>query len=95
MHILQRELLQDFKNKFGKKTLKQFAEITGIERTRVFRIFNGQEMKIGEWDRIRKLTYGEQVGLVSLGVDIGKKRDEYVESLKRMMGLKDLMAQTI
>jgi hypothetical protein len=93
VHILQKELLEDFKSKFGNKTLKQFADLTGIERTRVFRIFNGQEMRIGEWDRIRKLTYGDQIGMLSLGVDIGAKRNEMVESLKRIMGLRELKSQ--
>jgi hypothetical protein len=94
MHFLQKELLDDFKEKFKNFTLKQYAELTGIERTRVFRLFNGQEMKLGEWDLIRKLTYGEKASSITFGQNLNrKKREELLESVKRFVGLQELKYQ--
>lgn len=95
MHLMQKELLEDFKQKYQGHTLKQFAKLTGIERTRIFRLFNGQEIKISEWERIRKLTYGEKIEAINLEEHLGRKREEFIESVKRVVGLRNLKYQLV
>ncbi|MCF8057885.1 MAG: hypothetical protein K9K67_01205 [Bacteriovoracaceae bacterium] len=50
MSILQKETLSRFFEETGKKTLDEYSTLTGIERTRLFRLFHGAEMKIGEFE---------------------------------------------
>lgn len=46
---LQKELIHQFNRLHGDLTLKQISQITDIQITRVFRIFNGHEMKLSEY----------------------------------------------
>lgn len=47
---LQKQMLRKYLEKFNGPTLKEIAETTGIQVTRVFRIFNGHEMKLSEYE---------------------------------------------
>ena len=48
---LQEEILNQFDRHFPNATLKQVSKKTGIQITRVFRIINGYEMKISEYEK--------------------------------------------
>ncbi len=48
---LQKIIIKRYKEAFPQNTLKNIAEETGIQQTRVFRIFNGYEMKISEFQK--------------------------------------------
>lgn len=48
----QKQVLQKLKQLTGPKTLDQFSQITGIERTRFFRLQQGYEMKLSEFEKI-------------------------------------------
>ena len=50
MQNLQTSILSEYTNTFPKDTLKEISLKTGIQITRVFRIFNGSEMKISEYE---------------------------------------------
>ena len=50
----QKSILKKYKATYPKKTLKEISEETGIQMTRVFRIFNGAEMKINEFESFEK-----------------------------------------
>ena len=46
--VQQKIILSEFKKVFGNQSYRSISKITGIQNTRVFRIFNGSEMRIGE-----------------------------------------------
>lgn len=50
MGLLQEKTLDSFLGAVGKKTLNEYAKMTGIERTRLFRLFHGAEMKLSEFE---------------------------------------------
>ena len=51
---LQAKVLENYLNLFGQEqTLKQISSHLGIQVTRVFRIFNGYEMKISEFEKFQ------------------------------------------
>ena len=50
MNSLQELTLKHFKKSVGQKTFNQYSLMTGIEKTRIFRIFNGAEMKLKEFE---------------------------------------------
>lgn len=52
----QREVIEKFYATHGQMTLKQMSTMTGIQLTRVFRILNGYEMKLGEYLTFQKLV---------------------------------------
>ena len=45
----QKNILTRYKEKYPKETLKQTQQKTGIHYTRVFRLYNGSEMKLKEY----------------------------------------------
>jgi hypothetical protein len=52
---LQNKVLQDFKRQYPKATLKTTSELTGINPSRAFRLFNGLEMKLSEYEAFLKV----------------------------------------
>lgn len=65
MNKMQKVIIDKFLGVAGKRTFSDYAEMTGIERTRIFRIFNGQEMKISEYEKLNlyvaKYSHNESV----------------------------------
>lgn len=45
---LQKKTLQRYRQLYPQKTLREISAQTGIQITRVFRLFNGKTMKVGE-----------------------------------------------
>jgi hypothetical protein len=45
---LQQRTIQRYRQLFPQETLRQTSHRTGIQITRVFRLFNGKPMKVGE-----------------------------------------------
>ncbi|MBL7663875.1 MAG: hypothetical protein JNM93_01990 [Bacteriovoracaceae bacterium] len=56
----QERLLKSYRQQRKNYTLIQMSQETGIQQTRLFRIFNGSEMKISEYAAIEKILYPEQ-----------------------------------
>ena len=52
MHKIQHNLIRSYKSLFPKETIKQTALKNQIQQTRVFRIFNGSEMSISEYEKL-------------------------------------------
>ena len=48
--ITQHEILKLYRKKFAHHTFNDIAKHTGIHKSRVFRIFNGHEMKVSEYE---------------------------------------------
>lgn len=51
---LQNKTLQRYRQFFPEETLRQISDRTGIQITRVFRLFNGKTMKVGELEAFEK-----------------------------------------
>lgn len=51
--VLQNSVIQNYFQICGKKSLRMMAEDTGIQLTRLFRILNGWEMKLSEYERFK------------------------------------------
>lgn len=49
---LQYKILSTFKKNYPDLSYKQISKLTGIEKSRIFRIFNGSELKITELEII-------------------------------------------
>lgn len=73
---LQNLILKEFKENHPEATFRQISEMTGIQITRVFRIFNGSKMKINEWEAFQKLSNPS---------DQGVERGEVLELAQRLL----------
>lgn len=56
---LQNNVLNCYKAKFPNHTLKKISQRTGIQLTRVFRLFNGHEMKLSEYEAFQMACFRE------------------------------------
>lgn len=52
---LQRKILQDYREVFGQLTFREISSMTGIQQTRVFRLFNGSPMKLCEYETFQEM----------------------------------------
>ncbi len=53
--ILQKTIIQNYLDLIGtKKTLKEMSEDLGINITRVFRLLQGHQMKLSEYEKFKK-----------------------------------------
>lgn len=73
---LQNKTIQRYRQFFPEDTLRQISIRTGIQITRVFRLFNGKPMKVGEleaFDRVmnEKLAENPNFGRLQMAVDEG------------------------
>ena len=66
MNQLQTKLITTYKEKFPKDTYKEISKKTNIQQTRVFRIFNGSEMKLSEYEAIEDITKDAKPSLFDL-----------------------------
>lgn len=51
---LQNKTIQRYRLFFPQETLREVSVRTGIQITRVFRLFNGKQMKVGELEAFEK-----------------------------------------
>jgi hypothetical protein len=52
---LQAKTLNRYRQFFPNETLKETSERTGIQITRVFRLFNGKNMKVAELEALERI----------------------------------------
>ena len=55
----EKQVIQTFKKLFDGKTLTELSDLTNIQRTRLFRVLNGAELKLKEAQSLNKLIYGK------------------------------------
>lgn len=65
MSYLQNHLLQNYKRAFPRETLKVTSKKTGVQLTRIFRLYNGSEMKISEFEAFYRLLNKESIKIKS------------------------------
>jgi hypothetical protein len=63
---VQDEILWQFKSNYGHLTLREMSCLTGIQLTRLFRIFNGSKMRLEEYALLRKTLPEKESELLSL-----------------------------
>lgn len=75
----QDKVLNNYQSLFPGAKLRETAEQTGIQLTRVFRIFNGAEMKISEFEAFETVLneYSHNSSLTN----IFKNLSEYIQIL--------------
>ncbi len=59
----QKTILSAFKQQYQDLTFKQMGELTGIQSTRLFRLYNGHEMRLSEYEILEKLLRSSQHSL--------------------------------
>lgn len=74
---VQKKMLKSFMESYGSPTLKKASQLTGIQMTRLFRILNGYEMRLGEYLMLEKLIHQRQ-GIGPL--------DDIIMSCQRTLG---------
>ncbi len=83
----QIQLLKAYRDLYGSISFRQISEQTGIQQTRVFRIFNGHEMRVKEFDIFKKLITikGEKHSKLFLCLQEASQKlsNEYLMSLER------------
>lgn len=57
---LQQEIFNQYYSAYPKSTLRSIAERTGMSISRVFRLINGHEMKLKEYEKLREAVCSEQ-----------------------------------
>lgn len=78
MAHMQSTVIERFIKIIGKRTFSEYAEITGIERTRIFRLFNGAEMKISEYEKINNV--------VAQNKDSERVDEDFIVKVNTIMG---------
>ena len=73
---MQKEIIKKFQATAGERTFSEYADISGIERTRIFRLFNGAEMKLSEYEKLN-----EYIATKSKAVD-----PNFLESMGEISG---------
>lgn len=92
MTTTQRAVLDTYFLTFGRLPLRKIASHTGIQTSRVYRILNGHEMKLSEYEKFQqsicqKSTYGELEDILK---DSGpflteRMRDEIKKTIERLV----------
>jgi len=59
---LQQKILRDYRKCFPQDTLKEMNQRTGIQMSRIFRIMNGMEMKVTEYENMVQAISQEKLG---------------------------------
>ena len=92
---LQEQIIKNYYETFGReKTLKEISNHLGIQITRVFRILNGYEMKLTEYEKFNSITQLENSknskNLVETAI-----RGEKVFSIKTRNQMKQILEMKI
>jgi len=69
---LQKKVLDQYLELFGRPTLKEISNGTGIQLTRVFRLLNGRPMKLFEYEIFENLV-NEKLNLINGPCYLAKK----------------------
>jgi len=60
---MQNDVIKTYRQHFPRDTFKAISKRTGIQATRVFRIFNGYKMKVDEYEKFKNaINSSEKLG---------------------------------
>ncbi len=57
---LENKIIQRYRLHFPNETLREVSQKTGIQITRVFRLFNGKKMKVSELEAFEAVIQGKK-----------------------------------
>lgn len=60
------KILKSYLKTFAKPTLRELSEDSGIQLTRLFRLLNGQEMKVSELEILQRRLQARSINLDGL-----------------------------
>jgi hypothetical protein len=96
---LQKTILTKYKKVHGPQTYKKIAEDTGINISRIFRIFNGALMKINEYEIFKKKTHpkneSEGCSEVFINKSLLRIESKDIQYIKNLLKRKIRMNQII
>lgn len=75
----QQNILNQYRELYGPQTIREMAAQTGIQVTRVFRLFNGSEMKLREYEIFHRL-------ILLKGVEHGRILELAQEATEKLNG---------
>ena len=58
----EKQVVETFKKLFKGNTLTELSELTNIQRTRLFRLLNGAELKLKEAQKMNRLIFNKVGG---------------------------------
>lgn len=82
---LQKKTMDNFLQVAGEMTLSEYGELLGIERTRLFRLLHGAEMKMWEFERIQ--IYLDENGQNSVNWENEIKKSHQKKALGAGVGI--------
>lgn len=92
MNEKQTALIEAYFKKYPKDSLRKVSERTSIQKTRVYRIFNGHEMKVSEFQTIENLIIDNK--MESTFLTLTKKCIQQLQS-SQIKEIQDLMKKQI
>lgn len=87
MNTLQKTIINQYQEAFPRDTLQEISRKTGIQITRVFRILNGSDMKVKEYEAFQNaigsiFTYSDFVDLSKTYItNIDSKKVQFIINL--------------
>ena len=82
---LQKKTMDNFLQVAGEMTLSEYGELLGIERTRLFRLLHGAEMKMWEFEKIQ--IYLDENGQNSVNWEDEIKKSHQKKALGAGVGI--------
>ncbi|MAF77609.1 MAG: hypothetical protein CME60_05550 [Halobacteriovoraceae bacterium] len=82
---LQKKTMDNFLQVAGEMTLSEYGELLGIERTRLFRLLHGAEMKMWEFEKIQ--IYLDENGQNSVNWENEIKKSHQKKALGAGVGI--------
>lgn len=61
---LQQSIIKKFKQTYPQKNLIEISKMTGIQKTRIFRIFNGSPMKLSEYEIFSTIISSKTINML-------------------------------
>lgn len=106
MNELEKQTIETFVEVAGKLTITEYGKLSGIERTRFFRLIHGADMKVKEFvslqayikkQRGEAIDWSQIMGDITLEKEVGKgltARNESLLQFERTSRLQSLLEQT-
>jgi predicted transcriptional regulator len=106
MNELEKQTIQEFIELAGKLTITDYGKLSGIERTRFFRLVHGADMKVKEFVALQSyikthkketINWSQIMGDMNLKKEVGNglaARSESLLQFERTNRLQELIDQT-
>lgn len=89
----QLDLLKKVRQHYNNPTYKEIASLSGIQLTRIFRLYNGFEMKLSEYLKLSSLIEETNKTHASLDETIDQCKSEL--SIKELNSLEEIVSRKL